>query len=86
MPDTPSSPVLAKVVGAVGAIAAGWIATQIVNQTWKAARGHKPPRAEDPGDSALTEIILAAAFTGAVVGVARAFAARGAARLSTPSR
>jgi glycerol uptake facilitator-like aquaporin len=82
MSNKPSTPMLAKVVGLVTAAAAAWIASQVVNQSWQAARGHKPPKAEDPGDAALAEIVAAAALTGAVVAVARVFATRGTARFA----
>jgi len=81
MADTSSAGVVAKVVGLAAAGLAAWLATQAVNQSWVAARGHKPPKAEDPGDAALAEIVVAAAFTGAAVAVARVFATRGTARL-----
>lgn len=82
MADKPSTPVLAKVVGLATAAAAAWIASQVVTQSWKAAKGHKPPKAEDPGDAGLAEIVAAAALTGAVVAVARVFATRGTAKFA----
>ena len=82
MADKPSTPLLAKIVGLVAAGLAAWLATQAVNQSWKATRGHKPPRAEDPGDAGLAEIVAAAALPGAAVAVARVFATRGTARFA----
>ncbi|MBT0993672.1 DUF4235 domain-containing protein [Cellulomonas sp. DKR-3] len=82
MADKPSTPLLAKVVGLAAAAAAAWVASQVVDRSWQAARGHKPPKAEDPGDAGLSEILAAAALTGAVVAVARVFATRGAARFA----
>jgi len=82
MVDKPSTPLLAKAVGLATAAAAAWIASQAVTQGWKATRGHKPPKAEDPGDAGLAEIVAAAALTGALVAVARVFATRGTARFA----
>ncbi len=85
MGDSRSTPLLAKLVGLAVAGLAAWVATQAVNQTWQAARGHKPPKAEDPGDARLGEIVAAAALTGAAVSIARVFATRGTARLAARS-
>lgn len=85
MADKTSTPVIAKVVGLVAAGLAAWVANQVVSQSWQATRGHKPPKAEDPGDSGLAEIVVAAALTGAAVSVARVFATRGTAKLADRS-
>lgn len=85
MAAKPSTPVLAKIVGLAVAAAAAWAANQAINQSWQAARGHKPPKAEDPGDSQLAEILVAAALSGAAVAVARALATRGTARFAVKS-
>jgi hypothetical protein len=80
MPDKSQQSMLAKIVGAAVALAAAWAAQQAINQTWKAATGHKPPKADDDdGDAGLTEIVIAAAATGAVVAIARVLATRGTA-------
>ncbi|MFC6451884.1 DUF4235 domain-containing protein, partial [Cellulomonas gelida] len=79
MADKPSTPMLAKLVGLAAAGLAAWVATQVVNQSWQAARG-QPPKAEDPGDARLSEIVVAAALTGAAVSIARTFATRGTAK------
>jgi hypothetical protein len=80
MPDKSQQSMLAKIVGAAVALAAAWAAQQAINQSWKAATGHKPPKPDDDdGDHGLTEIVIAAAATGALVAVARVLATRGTA-------
>lgn len=72
---------IAKLVGIGAALAAAWVAQQIISGMWQAASGHKPPKAEDPGDARFAEIAAAAAVTGALVALSRVLAARGTARL-----
>lgn len=79
MSDKPSTPTVATIVGLVAAAAAAWLAQQLVSSAWKATRGHEPPRADD-ASGPLGEVVLAAAVTGALVGVARVVASRGATR------
>ena len=78
-----SSTTKATLVGAVIAAGAAWVANKALDQVWVASSGHKPPRADDEGDAALTEILVAAAVTGAVIAVVRVLATRGAARISS---
>ena len=72
---------LAKIAGAVAALAATAVAQKVLAAGWKAARGHKPPTAEDPDEGiGLGEVLAAAALTGAVVAVVRVLATRAGAR------
>ena len=73
---------VAKLVGTVAAIAAAFVAQQVINQAWKAKTGHKPPKAEDEGEAGLGELVAATAITGAIIGVARLLATRGAANFT----
>lgn len=83
MPDTVKQSTAAKVIGTVAAIAAATLAQRIVSAGWQAARGHKPPVAEDPeAGIAFTEVVVAAALTGALVAVARVIAGRGATQVA----
>ena len=63
---------VAKLVGTVAAIAAAFVAQQVINQAWKAKTGHKPPKAEDEGEAGLGELVAATAITGAIIGVGTA--------------
>lgn len=72
---------VAKVAGLAIALGAAWVANQVIDRSWKAALGHKPPKAEDPGDARLGEVLAAAAITGAIVALSRVLATRGTARL-----
>ena len=56
---------VSKLVGFGAALAAAWIAQQVVRQGWKATRGYAPPKPEDEGDFRLGEVVAAAAITGA---------------------
>jgi H+/gluconate symporter-like permease len=71
---------IARGAGLAVALGAAWIAQQVVGAGWKAILGHKPPKPEDEGDARFGEIAVAALITGAVVGLARVLATRGAAR------
>lgn len=72
---------IAKVVGIGVALGAAWAAQQLINGLWRAALGHKPPKAEDEDDVRFAEVAAAAAITGAVVALARVLATRGTAKL-----
>jgi len=71
---------IAKIVGIGVAVLAAFVAQKAIEKAWLAAAGHKPPKAEDAGDSGLAEVAAAAAITGAAVALARVLATRGAAR------
>lgn len=79
--DEDKESLTAKGMGLGVALGAAWVAQQLVGAGWKAVLGHKPPKPEDEGDARFLEIAVAAAITGAVIGLARAFATRGAAKL-----
>jgi len=80
--DQPTTPIVAKIAGAVVAIAAAWAVQKAINASWKAASGHKPPKADDQGDAGLAEVAAAAALTGALVALSRVLTMRGTARFS----
>ncbi|HEX5333476.1 MAG TPA: DUF4235 domain-containing protein [Cellulomonas sp.] len=82
MADQPTPSLIAKIAGAVVAIAAAWAVQKAVNASWKAASGHKPPKADDQGDAGLGEVVAAAAITGALVALSRVLTMRGTARFS----
>lgn len=71
---------IAKAVGLGVALAAAWVAQQVVSGAWRVALGHKPPKPEDEGDARFAEIAVAAALTGAVVALSRVLATRGTAK------
>ena len=79
--DEKSQPGLAKLAGALAAAVAGAAAQKVLVAGWKAARGHKPPTAEDPDAGiGLGEVLVAAALTGAAVAVVKVLATRSATR------
>jgi len=80
--DQPIPSIVAKIVGVVVAIAAAWAVQKAVSASWQSASGHKPPKADDQGDAGLTEVVAAAAITGALVALSRVLATRGTARFS----
>ena len=71
---------VARGVGLAVALGAAWVAQQVVSAGWRAVLGHKPPKPEDEGDTRFGEVAVAAAITGAVIGLARVLATRGAAK------
>ncbi|HEY5554647.1 MAG TPA: DUF4235 domain-containing protein [Cellulomonas sp.] len=82
MADQQTPSIVAKIAGAVVAIAAAWAVQKAVSASWQAASGHKPPKADDQGDAGLTEVVAAAAITGALVALSRVLTMRGTARFS----
>lgn len=68
-----------KIVGAGSAIVAGLLANKVLDVGWKAVTGHAPPD-DDPDDPtiSLTEIVVFAAVSGAVVGISQQLARAGA--------
>jgi hypothetical protein len=80
--DKQTQSIVAKVIGTGAALAAAFVVNQVLNQAWKAKTGHKPPKADDPGDAGLSEIVVAAALTGALVSMARVLATRGTAKFA----
>ncbi|WP_448630930.1 DUF4235 domain-containing protein [Cellulomonas soli] len=81
-----SQSVATLIVTTAATLAAAWVARQIVDQSWKAARGHKPPRADHPDDGRLDEALAAAVITGALVAASRVLATRGAAHVASRSQ
>ncbi|KQR17645.1 DUF4235 domain-containing protein [Cellulomonas sp. Leaf334] len=78
--DQQKQSIVAKLIGAGVALAAAFVVNQVLSQAWKAKTGHKPPKAEDPGDAGTAELIAAAALTGALVAVSRVLATKSTAR------
>lgn len=72
---------LLKVVGGVAVGAATMLTKKVLDGTWKAATGNRPPT--DAKDPELTwkEAVAWALLSGALIGVAQLAAARGARRL-----
>ena len=70
-----------KIVSAGSAIAAGFLANKILDVGWKLVTGHEPP-SDDPDNPSvsLTEIVVFAAVSGAVIGISRQLAQAGAAK------
>ncbi len=73
---------IAKIVGLVAAAGAAWLAGKLIDRLWSKAFGHTPPKPDDSSDDIrFSEVVAAAAISGAVVGVLRASATRGARKL-----
>ncbi len=81
MRESEKESLVAKVAGLAIALGAAWLANQVIDRGWTKVLGHKPPKAEDPGDARFGEVLAAAAITGAIVALSRVFATRGAAKL-----
>ncbi len=72
---------VATIVGLVAAGGAMWLARKLVDALWQKSFGHSTPKADDEDGVSFLEILAAAAVSGAVVGVLRASATRGARKL-----
>lgn len=81
MRESEKETLVAKITGVAIAVGAAWVAQQLIDRTWHAVLGHRPPKAENPGDARFGEVAAAAAITGAVVALARVLATRGAAKI-----
>lgn len=68
-----------KLVSTVAGIGAGIAANQVLNKGWQVATGHNPPE-EDDYSVSIVEIVVFAAVSGAVIGLARQLATRQAAK------
>ena len=71
---------ISKLVGVAAALAATWLANQLIDQVWTRTVGHKPPKADDPGDARLAEVAAAATITGGLIALSRVLATRGTAK------
>lgn len=80
MREAEKQSLISKLVGIGGALAAAWLAQQLINVVWTKALGHKPPKPEDPGDARFAEIAAAATVTGALIALSRVLATRGTAK------
>jgi len=67
-----------RVVSTGATIAATFITTKAVAAGWKAVTGHEPPVDEDDPDVEWWEVIAFTVVSGALLGVARHLALRGA--------
>jgi len=76
-----SNALMLKVVGGAAVGITTIVTKKLLDGTWKAATGNKPPTtAEDP-DLTWREAVAWAVLSGAVIGVAQLVAARGARQL-----
>ncbi|UNX54669.1 DUF4235 domain-containing protein [Georgenia sp. TF02-10] len=62
-------------------LAAGVLTNKIVDGGWKAITGHEPPTDEDDPDVGAWQVIVFAAVSGALLGLARHYALKGAAKV-----
>lgn len=69
-----------KIVSTGSAVLAGLLANKLLDVGWKAVTGHNPPGDDDDPAVSLTEVIVFAAVSGAVIGLSRQLAQTGAAK------
>ena len=69
-----------KVVSAVAAMAAAFVARKVITFVWTKATGKEPPSNPEDPQVALTEALTWSVLTGVSVGEARLLATRAAAR------
>ena len=80
MVDASTQSTVSKIVGLLVAAGAALVAQKLVSAAWRASTGHVPPKAEDDGESGLSEVAIAAALTGAIAALTRVLATRGTAK------
>ena len=69
-----------KMVSAVAAMAAAFVARKVITFVWTKATGKEPPTNPEDPQVALTEALTWSVLTGVSVGAARLLATRAAAR------
>ncbi|MFD1718782.1 DUF4235 domain-containing protein [Georgenia deserti] len=67
-----------KVVSTAATVGATMVATKAITTGWKVITGHAPPVDEDDPEVELWEAVAFAAVSGALLGLARHLALRGA--------
>jgi hypothetical protein len=67
-------------IGTASALAAGVVATRVLDVIWSTATGRKPPSTPESPDIAHREALVWAAVSGMAIGVAKTYATRRAAR------
>jgi hypothetical protein len=68
-----------KVLGNAAAIGSALVSTRVLNATWKAATGRRPPTKPESPDLAQREALAWAAFSGATTALIKTYATRRAA-------
>ncbi len=82
MADAQTESRIAKLVGLAAAAGASWLAGKLIEKMWTRTMGHTPPKPDDDDDDIrFLEVLVAAAITGALVGLFRASATRGAKKI-----
>ena len=82
MADEQTESRVAKIVGVAAAAGAAWVAGKLIDKMWAKAFGHTPPKPDDDADDIrFAEVAAAAIISGAIVGLFRASATRGARKL-----
>jgi len=69
-----------KIVSTGSAVLACVLADKLLDLGWKAVTGHEPPGDDNDPAVSLTEVVVFAAVSGAVIGLSRQLAQTGAAK------
>lgn len=83
MSDDTTQPgaVMWKVIGVVATLGAARVATRALEKGWAKTKGGEPPRNPADPQTSWSEAVMWAVASGAVLGLAKMFAARGAAQV-----
>src|SRR5699024_1503471 len=74
-----------KLVSTAIVLGPGFAATQATSVIWRAVTGHEPPtEIDDDGQISGAEVVLFAAVSSAAAALVKAFATKGAKRITTP--
>lgn len=74
-----------KLVSTALILGAGFAATKATSLVWRAVTGHEPPTGiDDEGYTSITEVVVFAAISSAAAALVKAYATKGAKRLTAP--
>lgn len=74
-----------KLVSTAIVLGAGFAATKATSVIWRSVTGHEPPtEIDDDGYISVTEVVIFAAVSAAASALVKAFATKGAKRLTAP--
>lgn len=74
-----------KLISTAIVLGAGFAATKATSVLWRAVTGHEPPtELDDDGHISVTEVVIFAAVSSAAAALVKAFATKGAKRLTAP--
>ena len=76
-----------KLMSTAIVLGAGFAATKATSLVWRAVTGHEPPtEIDDDGQISITEVVIFAAVSAAAAALVKAYASKGAKRITAPRK